>query len=44
MDVKATAEAVAALNENADVYFQKSLDFLDAMLEAAELQIRTKLG
>ena len=37
MDVKAVAEGVAALNENSDVYFQKSLDFLDAMLEAAEI-------
>ena len=36
MDVKATAEAVKVLNENETVYFQKSLDFLDAMVKAAE--------
>ena len=36
MDVKATAEAVKVLNENETVYFQKSLDFLDAMIKAAE--------
>ena len=36
MDVKATAEAVKVLNENETVYFQKSLDSLDAMVKAAE--------
>lgn len=36
MDVKATAEAVKVLNENETAYFQKSLDFLDAMIKAAE--------
>jgi hypothetical protein len=36
MDMKETAEAVKVLNENETVYFQKSLDFLDAMIKAAE--------
>ena len=36
LDVKALAEATKTLNENEAVYFQKSLDFLDAMIQNAE--------
>ena len=35
-DVKALAEATKTLNENEAVYFQKSLDFLDVMIQNAE--------
>ena len=36
LDVKALAEATKTLNENETVYFQKSLDFLDVMIQNAE--------
>ena len=36
LDVKALAEAAKTLNENEAVYFQKSLDFLDVMIQNAE--------
>lgn len=36
LDVKALAEASKTLNENEAVYFQKSLDFLDVMIQNAE--------
>ena len=36
LDVKALAEATKTLNENEAVYFQKSLDFLDVMIQNAE--------
>ena len=36
LDVTALAEATKTLNENEAVYFQKSLDFLDAMIQNAE--------
>lgn len=36
LDVTALAEAAKTLNENEAVYFQKSLDFLDAMIQNAE--------
>ena len=36
LDVKALAEAAKTLNENETVYFQKSLDFLDVMIQNAE--------
>ena len=36
LDVKAVAEAAKTLNENEAVYFQKSLDFLDVMIQNAE--------
>ena len=35
-DVKALAEATKTLNENEAVYFQKSLDFLNVMIQNAE--------
>ena len=36
LDVKALAEAAKTLNENEAVYFQKSLDFLEVMIQNAE--------
>ena len=36
LDVKALAEATKTLNENEAVYFQKSLDFLNVMIQNAE--------
>ena len=36
LDVKALAEATKTLNDNEAVYFQKSLDFLDVMIQNAE--------
>ena len=36
LDVKALAEASKTLNDNEAVYFQKSLDFLDVMIQNAE--------
>ena len=36
LDMKALAEATKTLNENEAVYFQKSLDFLDVMIQNAE--------